>query len=189
LEFANAAKTTKAPSPLRSADALHSLGFGALRLPLWCVFVVNLQAVDLEIVDGFNLRGCCCPLKPRGTAPRISVRYGDKSMVDSILKHVPQSRQITFLVGKSRITKVVPNLSSWRFVELINPLGSFFMQAAKHAAEAGSVVFIVRRMSNKMVVIGKDSPSFQTPIGVTANCKQSTMKHPQTSFGAKSDVV
>ena len=59
------------------------------------------------------------------------------------------------------------------------------MQATKHRAEARSVVFIIRRMSDKVVVIGKNSPCFQTPIEGTANRKQSTMKHTQTSFGAK----
>src|SRR5437899_12975330 len=40
-------------------------------------------------------------------------------------------------------------------------------------------------MSDKMVVIGKDSPRFQTPIRVTANRKQSTMKHTEARLCAK----
>src|SRR5712675_1667198 len=119
------------------AAALHSL-------PLRCEFVVKLQAVDLEIVDRFDLRRCCCSLEPRSTAPRILVGDGHKSVVDGILMDVAESGQITFLVGKSGVTKVVPYLSSGSSVQFINPLRGLFVQATKQWAETGSVVFILR---------------------------------------------
>jgi len=76
-------RNEEAPSPLRSAGALHSSK--ALDGYIGCVFVVNLQAVDLEIVNRFNLRRLlACPRSTTRRYTRDIDRDAHKSMVHGI---------------------------------------------------------------------------------------------------------
>ena len=68
-------------------------------LRLQHVIIINLQAINLEIIDCFHLSRRRCALKPRGTAPWILIRDRHKLVMHRVLMNIAQARKIALLVS------------------------------------------------------------------------------------------
>ena len=108
-------------------------------------------------------------------------------MFDGILVSVVEPCEVRLLVGKSRLTIIVPHLSSGCIVQAVQPFGGFLVQLANHAWQ--SLSRAGRTVRHEVVMIGEHSPRLQPPIEITAQSEQPTMKDHQPFARAKEVLV
>ena len=106
-------------------------------------------------------------------------------MLDGVLMHVVQPRQVGLLVGEPGIPEVVPDLPTVRMVEAVDPAGAFGVKPPQHLREVSRSRLPDWGMTHEMVVIGEDGPSFELPAELLSEPKQAPVKHPQPVGPAK----
>jgi len=161
------------PLPLFHARALP-LGGGFK-------FIRRLQTINLEPVNGFHHRHRGGAFKPSRRAPRIFVRNQHQPVLHRVLVNIVQARQIGFLVGESRLSKVEPHFMTGSAIQLVDPSRSLNVKHTQHVGKIGSIFCFRRRMRDEMVVVRENGPSFQLPAKITRHCQQTTMQHPQAA--------
>ena len=67
--------------------------------------VFHLQLVNLEAINGFDLRRRSNALEPGRRTPPILVGHQDKPVFDRVLMDVPEPRQVGLLVSQARVSQ------------------------------------------------------------------------------------
>ena len=153
LRRPGAALDRERPHPLRDHSAQPS--------SLTSKIIVHVDLIRLKTVNRLHHRRLSLPLKPSRTAPAILIRDRNQTVLHRVLMHIVQTRKITLFVTQPRLPKVVPHFSSRTIVKTIDPVRRPAVKVIQKLTQAFSS--ISRRVSNKMIVIRKHSPSLQIP--------------------------
>jgi hypothetical protein len=141
--------------------------------------------IRLKPIDRPHLRIRRCALEPCRTAPAVLVGYGNDSMFDGILMNVIQAGKVALLIRKQGFAKIEPHTPSKSPVQFINPRTGFLMKLSKERAQAFRIISTLRRLRNKVVVIGKNRPSFQSPAMETRVFQEPLVESVKSGISSK----
>ena len=122
--------------------------------------VFDMDAVDLEAVDGLHLSRGGGALEPGGGTPAILVGDRHQAMLDRILMHVVQPGEIGTLVGQPGVPVVEPDLPFGSRVQFVDVQASAPMQLSQQILQGRRAGLRVR---DEVVVVGEHRPGFQLP--------------------------
>ncbi len=164
-------------SPIQSA-ALQS--YRILKI------IQHLHVIRLETINRFNHRGRGFALEPRRAAPGVLVRHRHQSVPDRVLVDIIQAGKIAFLVGQTRLPKIVPDLPSLDSVQTVHPSRTVLVKIRQKPPQRfRSISRSIRRMTDEMIMIRKHCPGLQAPAIFRRITQQSVMQRLQPSFSGK----
>jgi hypothetical protein len=89
--------------------------------------------------------------------------------------NIIQPGEIRLLIRKLRLPEIVPHPATGSVVAPINPPGGAGVKHTQHLRQAGGYIRIARRMSDEVIMIGKDRPSFESPREVSCDDEKPTV--------------
>jgi len=176
--IANRRSTVKAAGGRRTPKRWRASG----RSPLGGHFEIigHRYGVDADLVNPFHRRDGRSVLKPCSRTPWILVGLRDQSVLHGVLMHIVQPREIRPLIGQFGLSIIEPHLPVGSAIQTIDPSGRLDMENAEHGLQALSTRLGFGRITHKMIVVGKHSPSFKLPAVVTGHGQEPSMQNAHT---------
>ena len=126
-------------------------------------FICHVHRIRLHPIDRPDLRIRSLALEPTGRTPQILIRHFDQSVMHRILVNIVQPGEIAPMMGQSGFEEIVPDFALRAFVNLIEPGSASGMKMAEKPGEGAGVFALFGRMPDKVIVVGKNRPGFETP--------------------------
>src|SRR5215475_13061662 len=97
--------------------------------------VPYVHLVGFEAVDGFDRRRRRNALKPRRRTPTILIGHWNQVMLDRVLMHVIEPRQVRVLIRQPRVPVVIPDGATFGLIEAIQFAGRDGVQSLDQLSE------------------------------------------------------
>ena len=100
--------------------------------------------------------------------------------------YVIQAGEVAFLKGQSCLPEIVPHLATFRVIQFIDPARRALMKLGQESAQRlRAILSIGRRMTDKVIVVGKNGPGFKLPSIAFRILQQATVQSANVFFVLK----